>query len=282
MKTAPTRQIVSAMGIFAAAIVGPSVWIGPVAAEEFRVESKVYSGKNDTPVSESLTLFADGRVYDFLSSPREITVFDFPRGRIVLIDPARKLRTELTTEQLNDFIDKLRARASRQTDSLLKFAAQPKFNETNEADDWQQFASPQLTYRVRAVKSENSAMVRAYREFSDGSARLNAMLHPGALPPFPRLEVNASLERNMRMPEELELTITPSNHLLGKPTVMHSTHELANQLLPTDRKKIDEAGEYLVNLNQVPLDEYLRPENKHGNKEAAGDQNNRTTAVAAH
>ena len=210
----------------------------------------MFSGKNETPVSESLTLFADGRVYDFLSSPREITVFDFPRGRIVLIDAARKLRTELTTEQLNDFIDKLRTRASRQTDSLLKFAAQPKFNETSEADGWQQFASPQLTYRVRAVKSENSAMVRAYREFSDGSARLNAMLHPGALPPFPRLEVNASLERNMRMPEELELTITPSNRLLGKPTVMHSTHELANQLLPTDRKKIDEAGEYLVNLNQ--------------------------------
>jgi hypothetical protein len=275
-------RIVRAIGVLLPALSGTLARSGVATAEEFRVESKVFSGKNETPVSESLTLFADGRVYDFLSSPREITVFDFPRGRIVLIDPARKLRTELTTEQLNDFIDKLRTRASRQADSLLKFAAQPKFNETNETDGWQQFASPQLTYRVRGVKSENSAMVRAYREFSDGSARLNAMLHPGALPPFPRLEVNASLERSMRMPEELELTIIPSNRLLGKPTVMRSTHELANQLLPTDRKKIDEAGEYLVNLNQVPLDEYLRPENKHGNKEAAGDRINRTTAIAAH
>ena len=91
------------------ALVFAAVAIRATKGEEFRVESKVFAGKNETPVSESLTLFADGRVYDFLSSPREITVFDFPRGRIVLIDAARKLRTELTTEQLNDFIDKLRS-----------------------------------------------------------------------------------------------------------------------------------------------------------------------------
>ena len=84
----------------------------------------------------------------------------------------------------------------------------------------------------------------------------------------------------MRVPEELELTITPSNRLLNKPTVLRSSHELAAQLLPSDRKKIDEAGEYLVNLTQVPLDEYLRPESKHANKERLGEQNNGTAAIA--
>jgi hypothetical protein len=256
MKIHPSCKRLLSLGI-----VGLYLIAGATAAtaEEFRVESKVFSGKDEAPVSESLTLFADGRVYDFLSSPREITVFDFIRGRIVLIDPVRKVRTELTTEQLNDFIDKLRARALRQNDALSKFAAQPQFTESKSADGWEQFASSQLTYRVQAKKSDNPAIVRAYREFSDGSARLNAMLQPGALPPFARLEVNAAMERTMRVPEELELTITPSNRLLNKPTVLRSSHELAAQLLPSDRKKIDEAGEYLVNFRQVPLDEYMRP-----------------------
>ncbi len=60
-----------------------------VLADEFRIESKVFSAKDEAPTSESLTLFDDGRVYDFLTSPREITVFDISRSRIVLLDPER-------------------------------------------------------------------------------------------------------------------------------------------------------------------------------------------------
>ncbi len=112
MKIHPSCKRLLSLGI-----VGLYLIAGATAAtaEEFRVESKVFSGKDEAPVSESLTLFADGRVYDFLSSPREITVFDFIRGRIVLIDPVRKVRTEMTTEQLNDFIDKLRSHALLKT-----------------------------------------------------------------------------------------------------------------------------------------------------------------------
>src|SRR5438046_252777 len=108
-------------------------------AEEFRIESKVFTAKEEAPVSESLTLFDDGRVYDFLSLPSEITLFDLSRGRIVLMDPDRKLRTELTTDELNTFIEQLRTRAARQTDRLLKFAADPKFEESRESSGWQRF-----------------------------------------------------------------------------------------------------------------------------------------------
>ena len=60
------------------------------------------------------------------ASPNEITVFDFPHDRIVLLDPNRRLRTELTIEKLNEFTDQLRARANRQTEALLKFFRKPK------------------------------------------------------------------------------------------------------------------------------------------------------------
>jgi hypothetical protein len=234
-------------------------WTKQAAAEEFRIESKVFSGKDDTSTSESVTLFADDRVYDFLSSPSEITVFDFPRGRIVLLDTNRKLRTELTTDKLNEFTEQLRARAARQTDALLKFAANPKFDESHSDAQWLQFASPQMTYRVHPTKPDNPNVVREYRMFSDWSARLNSMIHPGAMPPFPRLAVNGALERAGQIPESVQLTVAAQNHLMAKPTVLRSEHELTMRLLPNDRKRIDEAGKYLVTFPEVSMEEYLRP-----------------------
>jgi hypothetical protein len=236
-----------------------SLLVRQAPAEEFRVVSKVFSGKDDSTTSDSVTMFADDRVYDFLSSPSEITVFDFPRGRIVLLDPNRKLRTEMTTDKLNEFTDQLRGRAGRQTDALLKFAANPKFDESQSDSEWIQFSSPQMTYRVHPIKPENPNVAGQYRKFCDWSARLNSMIHPGAIPPFPRLAVNAALERAGEMPESVELTLAAQNRLVGKPTVLHSEHELTMRLLPTDRKRIDDAGKYLVTYPEVSLEEYLRP-----------------------
>ncbi|HEY2762333.1 MAG TPA: hypothetical protein VGI75_16355, partial [Pirellulales bacterium] len=232
-----------------------SVLVRSAPAEEFRMESKVYSGKDDTSTSESVTLFADDRVYDFLTSPSEITVFDFPRGRIVLLDLNRKLRTELTTDKLNDFADQLRTRAARQTDALLKFASNPKFDESHSDSEWQEFSSPQMTYRVHVAKPDNANVVRQYRMFSDWSARLNSMIRPGAMPPFPRLAVNAALERAGEVPESVQLTLVAQNRLVGKPTVLRSEHELAMRLLPADRKRIDDAGKYLVTFPEVSMEE---------------------------
>jgi hypothetical protein len=249
----------SAVSIICCGIALLSILVQSAPAEEFRIESKVFSGKDDTSTSDSVTLFADDRAYDFLSSPSEITVFDFPRGRIVLLDQNRKLRTELSTDKLNEFTDQLRTRAARQTEALLKFAANPKFDESHADPLWLQFSSPQMTYRVRPSNPGNANVVHQYRMFSDWSARLNSMIHPGAMPPFPRLAVNAALERAGEVPESVELTLAAQNHLVGKPTVLRSEHELAMRLLPTDRKRIDEAGKDLVNFPEVSMEEYLRP-----------------------
>jgi hypothetical protein len=241
---------------------GVTLWallVRPASAEEFRVQSKVYSGKDEESTSESVTLFADNRVYDFLTSPEEITVFDFPHNRIVLLDLNRKLRTELTTDRLNEFTDQLRGRAARQTDPLLKFAANPKFDERHDDPQWLEFSSPQLTYRVQPTKPDNPNVVQEYRMFSDWSARLNSMIRPGAMPPFPRLAVNAALERAGEVPENVEVTIAAQNRLIGKPTELRSEHQLSMRLLPADRKRIDDAGRYLVTFPEVSMEEYLRP-----------------------
>ncbi len=234
-------------------------WTTTAMAEEFRMESKVYSGKDGTDTSESVTLFTDDRAYDFLSSPAEITVFDFQRNRIVILDPNRKVRTELTTDKLNEFTEQLRIRAARQTDALLKFSANPKFDESKSDAQSLQFANPQMTYRVHPTTPDNAGVVHEYRMFSDWSAKLNAMIHPGALPPFPRLAINETLEKNGEVPESVQLTLAAQNHLMAKPTTLRSEHQLALRLLSTDRKRIDDAGKYLVTFPEVSLEEYLKP-----------------------
>ncbi len=146
----------------------------------------------------------------------KLTCSDFPRGRIVLLDWNRKLRTELTTEKLNEFTDQLRNRASRQTDALLKFAANPKFEESHTKGTGS-FSSAHMTYRVHPTTPDNANVVHQYRMFSDWSARLNSMIHPGAMPPFPRLAINAALEQAGEVPETVELTIAAQNHLVASP-----------------------------------------------------------------
>ena len=81
------NRILFVLPIFLAIAIGA---LRNTSAEEFRIESKVFADTTPTPVSESVTLFADSRVYVFMNSPREITLLDIPRNRIVLIDPRAK------------------------------------------------------------------------------------------------------------------------------------------------------------------------------------------------
>ncbi|HEY2761026.1 MAG TPA: hypothetical protein VGI75_09785 [Pirellulales bacterium] len=248
-----------ALTVAGAIVMGYAISIPVAGADDFRIESKVFAGAETSASSESLTLFSGNRAYDFISAPHEITIFDFSRDEIVLLDATRKVRTELTTEKLNSFSDQLRTRAARQTDPLLKFAAHPRFEESHDDDGWLQFSSPSLTYRVQAAKIENPAVVREYRQFCDASAQLNSMLHPGAMPPFPRLTVNTSLEHANQLPEQVEVTITAENQPAGKPTVLRSQHQLTMHLLADDQKRIDEANADLTAFKAISWEEYLRP-----------------------
>ena len=86
--------------------------VSPVAGDDFRVETEIFVGREKEPAVENVTIFAGGRVYDFLipaveegekAEIREITVFDPERGVVDLLDVKRKLRTTVTTDQMLRF-----------------------------------------------------------------------------------------------------------------------------------------------------------------------------------
>ncbi len=210
------------------------------AAEDFRIATRVFVGEEPTPVNETVTLFTGDKVYDFLSSPARIAIFRQPQGtaggRFILLDPERKVRTELTTDELTKFATGLKAWAVAQEDPLLQFCGRPSF-----AESWQEstrelsLTSPPIRYHLRTEPLESREASLQYREFCDWYARLGAMLHPGTTPPFPRLEVNSVLSKYQVLPRQVQVTITAHKPYLDR---------------------IDEANAYLVQFRQVDLTQY--------------------------
>jgi hypothetical protein len=229
------------------------------AADDFRIATKVFSGTATEPIGENVTLFRGSQVYDFLSKPNEITLFDKTRNRVILMDPIRKVKAEVKGERLAAFSVELRGWCERQTDPLLKFAAEPRFDETmDEATGEMVFASPLMTYRIKPMKSDTEVISRQYLEFSDSYARLNSLTNPGSLPPFPRLAVNEALFRSRSIPENVQLTIASRGRLGGRAMTLRSEHTVNWRLLDSDLQKIDEAGEFLVTFTPISLEKYLR------------------------
>jgi hypothetical protein len=91
------------------ALVALSLTPVAIQADDFRVESDVFVGKQKEPVATYLTLFAGKTIYDFvLTDPQQVTVFDTVRGRFILLDVHRGVKTELKLQEIEAFHAELR------------------------------------------------------------------------------------------------------------------------------------------------------------------------------
>jgi hypothetical protein len=239
----------------------------PAIAQEFRIDTEIFIGKEREPAAETLTLFSNGLIYDFLlSKPEEITLFDPLRGRFTLLDPIRKVRCGLSTQEVLDYVLALETHAVEAKDPLFAFAAKPTFTPTVEEyeENGQQLvrvalSAKPLEYTVVARKPERPEAVRAVRSFSDWFARLNAMR--GNLPPGARMELNKALAERDLIPWEITRTID------GKSA--RSRHLVTWTLSGEDRKKIERAGTYMAQFTAVGFDEYRASAAKPASQTAA-------------
>jgi hypothetical protein len=227
-----------------------------VLAEGFRIETKIYVGKEKEPVSTATTLFLNGTVYDYLSEPEQIAVFRKPPGdkpgRFILLDPERRVRTEFSTEKLSGAMDKLHKWASQQKDPFLKFAADPKFDEKFDGESGQiLLTSYEENYRIDTVPAEKPEALAQYREFLDWYTKLNTLLEAGP-PPEPRLKVNAALAKHKVIPTRVELTRK------GDDKPVRAEHDFTWRLSQSDQKKIDDANASLAAYKLVENEEFAR------------------------
>jgi hypothetical protein len=225
--------------------------------QDFRVENRVYSGDSTTPASQSCTIFYQGAVYDFLEKPAETVIFDKTAARFFILDDGRRVRTELSTARLDSFAQQLHDRALKGSDALMRFFAEPAFDQRFDATRRELIlCSDLVTYKVIAVSAENAALAAQYREFSDWYARLNAMLVPGSRPPFARLKLNEALAEREAVARKVTLTITTVKNGKRQTASMRSEHLLSPALLPADMERIERARQAVTAYKLVTFDKY--------------------------
>ncbi len=251
-------MVVWVAGLALGSIASPGAFLG--AAEDFRVENKVFIGSEKEPRIESTTLFCQGLVYDYLKEPAEITVFDAPHRRFVLLDLWRRVKTELSADEVAALNHNLRDWAAGQTDPYLQFLADPKFEEQfDEPSETLVLASPWVSYRVVGQVPGNPAIVQQYREFSDWYTLLNTRLNPGSKLPFARLRLNEALEKRGRIPKEVHLTMRSKRGLPFQKITVRSEHQLVTTLLQSDRDRIRQTEEFMGMFRAVDFSEYQKP-----------------------
>jgi hypothetical protein len=224
-------------------------------AQDFRVETDVFIDNRKEPAAEFLTLFHGMVIYDFLlSEPQEITIFDASRGRFLLLDPTRKVKTELTTGQVQQFNDRLRERAGERDSDFFE----PRLvHQYDAATGWHELTGDRLTYRAKGVRPPSSDIVDRYRLFADWYAQLSAM-RPGNLPPFPRMELNKVLAKDGLVPEDVERIMTVARVFPPKKITARSHHLMNWRLSEQDHKRIRTAGDQISEFRTVEAPDYFQ------------------------
>lgn len=229
----------------------------PLYAEELRVDTEILVGEGQPPIAEYLTIFSNGRVYDFMLAPQnEITIYDQLRGKFDLIDTKKQLRTTITTEELRSFISKVKNFALREGKvSLVAPELEISFNETEHLLECK--GTP-VTYTVQGERARTAKIATDYREFADWSIQLSSM-RQHTLPPFARLVVNGHLADRGLLPKQVTRQVVVGGLLRKKTQLTRSLHTLSGKLSSKDRQRIEEAGAFLSGeFREVSLPEYLR------------------------
>jgi hypothetical protein len=233
--------------------------------EDFRVDNAVFAGNKKEPISQSVTIFHEGVVYDCMKTPAETVVFDRMLKKFVLLNMENGTRAELTARDVTEFVSRfesrLRSMIEKKPSALIQFMADPKFQEKfDESAGELTLDSPSVSYTLVLSPRQSPTAAGQYREFSDWSARLNLLLTPGALPPFARLAVNAAVAKRKSIATQVTLTITSPKS--GRRQTLRSTHRIVRPLTAADLKQVDRIKKSMTDFKPVEFEKYRKGDAK--------------------
>jgi len=248
--------LLAAFCVFVGLVLCPSL-LPADAVDGFRIENRVFRAGDREAASRSTTIFHEGLVYDYLSEPSEVIVFDQQAGRFTLIDVGRHVRCELATSEVQSFVEQLVEAAAEQDDPFVRFLSAPELSERfDSATGVLTLSSSWLSYEAKTVADVDQVTVDRYRQFADWYARLNAMLNPGSPPPTARLALNAALARRGLLPREVSLTMTPKRGFPPRRVKLRSDHQVVRPLAAMDLDRIAQTREFMRIFKLVGFQDY--------------------------
>lgn len=233
--------------------------IGKASGQEFKIESQVYSGDSTMPVSQSVTMFSQGIVYEFklsnesLSEAKEIIIFDSRQRRVALIDPAKSIKLEMLDLRVMKILEGVRR--STEQDKRTQFLVQDSFTEEVDlTSGWVTLSSPNITYRFKGKQPNTVSIVPTYLAYLDNATRLVAT-DPHQIPPFAKMRLNQSIRQRGWIPSEIQVSIEP-NSLFKQGLNAKVKHVLTTGLSKKDRDRITTAKSHWLQFEPVKLSDY--------------------------
>lgn len=246
-----------------------------VCAQGMRVSTIVHDASrldasgNEPILSNSFTLFHNGRAYDYVESAGEVVIYEPVAKRFAVINIDRGVYTSVPFVEVQsmlkargpktkEIIRELLAQKTPKAEStirMIRFEQQPKFESNfNEPSGMLSMKSPSWKYTVSTRQWNDAEQVQRYLEYTDWTARLNYILNPSSMFPEPRLVLNAKLkELKNRVPVVVQLDLRPDQRL-----VLRAEHQFVANLTDHDRNLINKWDSALKqgNLLEVPLRKY--------------------------
>ncbi len=249
----------------------------PALGQDFRLFTKVFdlSFETEKPpvISRSLSLFHAGKVYDYIDTTGEVTIYEPAKKRFLILDTQRDIVTiadldeikhhlkvahKVTLEHINSLKQKKSKNAEDQNKTMnaiehLVFQLNPKFETKFDATSNQLILQGTgIRYSATATKNESKELVDSFVKFTDWTARLNYVLHPRAVFPASRLVLNEQIKIHQLIPTSVELK-TAKMHLKAE-------HQIQWSLAARDRSLIHRWNRQLKSksIKTVTLREYQR------------------------
>ncbi len=173
-------------------------------------------------VARSLTLFHANKVYDYIDSARELTIYEPIQKRFTILHEASGTMTTISLDEVRQFLkmaenDAAQLIASGQrngtgtTLEFLRFQLDPKFTVQYEDTTRRlRLDHAQMRYEADCAAPPQGMIAKTYFDYVDATAELNAILHPHSLMPAPRLQLNEELRHRDLLPRSVRRQINGS------------------------------------------------------------------------
>lgn len=220
-------------------------------AQSLRVYTKVTDvSRSDAPqpLSNSLTLFHGGRVYDYMDDVGELVIFEPIHNRFIILGKNFSA-TEVSFAEVNHFLETAKTEAVKYIEELasqessqasrmaasVRFQLSPTFQESfNAGENRLTLSGTELQYSVLCRPVDSPQIVNRYLEYADWAKRLNFVLHRHSSLPQARLKLNETLRNRGLLPGVVELTMH-----LDPPVKIRAEHRFSEELQSIDRRHIN-------------------------------------------
>ena len=241
--------------LFVLSVLATCTTTSPLFAQQLRIETSVFVEDQDEPVSEAVTLFEADMVYHYVAKPSQVTIYRSPTssrpGQFIILDQQSEKRTDISTDRIAGLMEKLNKWAAEQEDLMLKFSAQPVFEETYEEESGLlSLENPAWTYTVATVPAEEEQALKRYREFTDWYSKLNVLLH-NTPPPGARLALNKALAKHEVVPVEIRREVESED------SDLRATHLFTWRLSRDDRQRIEDTRGQLTSFEKVDNADFI-------------------------